>query len=297
VVIICPKCKTKLKVDENKIKPEGTRFKCPKCEASLIVKKPKKEILAGKVDTKKILVAHSNPNIINEITSLLKDKGFEILVAKDGIEAMVKTLKEQPFLALIEVSLPKILGFEVCRRLRAREETRNVKFILITSLYDKTRYIREPESLHDADDYIDEHKISESLLEKIQTLSSKQRLEEKVSDAKIKEQPVEKKPTETKIEKKVEEKKEIPISTTEIKDEGIERAKRLARTIISDIYLYNTAKADKSILNNTFYTDFAPEIKEGLKLYESRIPAEIRSKGDFFREAINDFIEKKRKLL
>lgn len=284
VVVICPKCKIKLKVDENKLKPEGTRFKCPKCSATLIVKKPKREVLTGKVDTKKILIAHSNPNIVNEITDLLKDKGFQFIIAKDGIEAMVKTLKEQPFIALVEVSLPKILGFEVCRRLKLREETKNIKFILITSVYDKTRYIREPESLHDADDYIDEHKISELLLEKIQALQEQQKTKEK--------------PPEPRIEKKIEEeKKETVVSTVELKDDSIERAKRLARTIISDIYLYNTAKADKSILNNTFYSDFASEIKEGLKLYESRISPDVRAKGDFFREAINDFIEKKRKSL
>lgn len=284
MVVICPKCKIKLKVDENKLKPEGTRFKCPKCSATLIVKKPKREVLTGKVDTKKILIAHSNPNIVNEITDLLKDKGFQFIIAKDGIEAMVKTLKEQPFIALVEVSLPKILGFEVCRRLKLREETKNIKFILITSVYDKTRYIREPESLHDADDYIDEHKISELLLEKIQALQEQQKTKEK--------------PPEPRIEKKIEEeKKETVVSTVELKDDSIERAKRLARTIISDIYLYNTAKADKSILNNTFYSDFASEIKEGLKLYESRISPDVRAKGDFFREAINDFIEKKRKSL
>lgn len=284
VVVICPKCKIKLKIDENKIKPEGTRFKCPKCSATLIVKKPKKEVPAAKVDTKKILIAHSNPNVINEITNLLKDKGFHFITAKDGIEAMVKTLKEQPFLALVEVSLPKILGFEVCRRLKAREETKNIKFILITSVYDKTRYIREPESLHDADDYIDEHKISELLIEKIQSLYPQQKTEE------ISQQ--------LKVEKKAEEEKKADVlPKIEIKDDSIERAKRLARTIISDIYLYNTTKADKAILNNTFYSDFASEIKEGLKLYESRISPEVRAKGDFFREAIDDFIEKKRKSL
>ena len=61
--------------------------------------------------------------------------------------------------------------------------------------------------------------------------------------------------------------------------------------------LYNTAKADVAITNNTFHIVFAPEIKEGLKLYENRILREVRAQGDFFREALTNFIERKKKIL
>jgi len=40
VVVVCPKCKTKLKVDDAKLSPQGSRFKCPKCSTVLAVKKP-----------------------------------------------------------------------------------------------------------------------------------------------------------------------------------------------------------------------------------------------------------------
>lgn len=68
-------------------------------------------------------------------------------------------------------------------------------------------------------------------------------------------------------------------------------------TIVSDIYLYNTAKAEESIKTDTFYGVFAAEIRESVKLYESRIPPEIRSQGDFFRDVLRDFIESKKKVL
>jgi hypothetical protein len=73
----------------------------------------------------------------------------------------------------------------------------------------------------------------------------------------------------------------------------IEKAKRLARTIISDIYFYNKAKFDEAILNNTFHTTFESELKEGLKLYLRRVSSETRESGDFFNEAINNFIEQR----
>ena len=70
----------------------------------------------------------------------------------------------------------------------------------------------------------------------------------------------------------------------------VEKAKRLARTIINDIYLYNAAKVEESIRNDNFYTVFASEVREGKKLYDSRIPQEIRNMNDFFREAIDNFL-------
>jgi len=295
VVVICPKCKIKLKVDDGKLTEAGSRFKCPKCSTVLLVKKPP-PAQEKPMDNINVLVAHSNPSIINEIISLLNQNGYGTITASDGIEAMVKAIKELPFVAVIEVSLPKIYGFEVCKRLKARPETKGMKFILISSPYDKNRYRREPESLYDADDYIEEHRVTGLLMDSINAFRSKkpdEKKEERVE--KPAEAPVQKKPEQTtEPEIKPAEKISAPPSSS---DEKIERARRLARTIISDIYLYNTAKADESIRNNTFSSVFVPEIKEGLKLYENRIAQEVRDKGDFFKEVLRGFLENKKKSL
>jgi len=292
VVVVCPKCKIRLKVDEGKLKVEGSRFKCPKCSTFLLVKKPV-AVTKKAMDNNKVLIAHSNPAVINEITSLLTKNGYQTITATDGIDAMVKAIKELPFLTIIEVSLPKIYGFEVCKRLKLRAETKEMKFMLVTSAYDKKRYKREPASLYDADEYIEDHQISELLTEKINKIKGIKPEE--------KEERLEKPPEEPVMEK-TEQKAEVQIKPEAITgkplfDEKIERAKRLARTIISDIYLYNRAKADESIRNNNFYFVFAAEIKEGLKLYENRISQEVRAQGDFFREAIENFIANKKKIL
>ena len=44
---------------------------------------------------------------------------------------MIKALRELPFLVVVEVSLPKIYGFEVCKKLKARAEMKDIKFILV----------------------------------------------------------------------------------------------------------------------------------------------------------------------
>lgn len=291
MVVICPKCKTRLRVDEAKIAGGGSRFKCPKCSTALLVKKPA-PVSEKPIDNVKVIVAHSNPAIANEITTLLSEDGFQTISAADGIEAMVKSLKDRPFLAVIEVGLPKIYGFEVCKRLKSRPETRGMKFILISSPFDKNKYRREPESLYEADDHIEEHRISELLMHAVNALKGGEPPKEKETE-KIEQ------PTQETVVKKPEVKSVPPAPAakepTPAADEKIERAKRLARTIISDIYLYNTAKAEESIRNNTFSSVFASEMREGLKLYENRISQDVRDKGDFFREVLALFIENKKK--
>jgi predicted Zn finger-like uncharacterized protein len=301
VVVVCPKCKTKLKVDDAKLSPQGSRFKCPKCSTVLVVKKP---VLQEKkaLDEKKMLIAHSNPSVVETIRTLLAGAGYAVTSSSDGIDAMVKALKERPWLGIVEVALPKIYGFEVCKRLKGRTETKEMKFILVPSIYDKTKYRREPVSLYGADDYIEEHELSTRLVEAINRIKSGPPAETEAP----REQPAAKAPAAP--EMKPAEKKSGPsavrpdapaarATTDEKGDEFTEKARRLARTIINDIYLYNSAKVDESVRQGNFYAVFASEVKEGKKLYDNRIPQETRNKADFFREAFDNFLAAKKKAL
>ncbi len=303
MIVGCPKCKTKLKVADEKLTPEGIRFKCPKCSTVLLVKKPAVQI---KPLENKLIVAHENPAIVERVNKLLTQKGYSVIVSYDGIDTMIKAVKELPFLAILDVALPKIYGFEVCKRLKERAETKAIKVILISSIYDKTRYRREPTSFHGADDYIEEHEIENLLMDKIDVLRGVKPKEEIAEKPK---EPVVEKPK-PKVEMPAPPKAEAtlkapapqaaPPPKPEIKveaDEAVEKARRLARTIIADIYLYSSAKMEAAIKNNNFYTVFASEVKEGTKLYDGRISPEVRSKGNFFREAIDNFIENKKKVL
>ncbi len=294
MVAVCPRCKTKLKVNETKLSPEGSRFRCPNCAAVLSIRKASMLVKETR-KSGKVLVAHSNPYILKKAFSLLTENGYHVMTATEGIEAMVKALKEYPFLSLIEVSLPKICGFEVCKRLKSREETKGMKFILIASAHDKARYGREPSTLYGADDYVEERDIPSQLLDKINGLR-------RLPEGEIAEKaagPAPEQPEFPKPEHREEPDMKVAVPPVEsaVFDEKIEKAKRLARTIINDIYLYNSVKVDESIRNSNFYSVFATEVREGQKFYESRIPQEIRNKKDFYRETIDNFISAKKETL
>jgi predicted Zn finger-like uncharacterized protein len=293
MVVVCPKCKTKLRVGDEKISSSGSRFKCPKCSAVLLVKKPP-AASPGTVNKGRILVAHSNDGVSNEILQLLQKRGYETVAASDGIETMVKAVRERPFLAILEVALPKIYGFDVCRRLKQRPETAGMKFILVSSVYDKDKYRRGPESLYGADDYVEEHAISELLIERVNALKAGAAASEKAVETAAPPPPAQPESFSAEAAHRSASAGAAAATAAGHADETVAKAKRLARTVVSDIYLYNVSKADEAIRNGSFHKVFESEIREGLKLYESRIPQLVRAKGDFFQEAIRDFIDNKR---
>lgn len=294
MVVVCPKCKTRLKVDETRLSPEGSRFKCPKCSTVLVVKKPAAQAQNKALDAGLVLAAHANPIILEQITGLLAKNGYRVITSCDGIDVMIKALKELPAFAVVEVALPKIYGFEVCKRIKSRPETKDMKVILIPAIHDRTKYRREPTSLYGADEYLEEHEISSRLIEKITVLKTGQTGEETPSA------PETPKPSAQATVQQSGSTVKITVpekaaDTPAPSNEDVERAKRLSRTILNDIYLYNSAKVDEALRKNTFYETFAPELREGQKLYDNRIPQETRNKGDFYNDSIKDFILAKKK--
>ncbi|MBA4371493.1 MAG: hypothetical protein C0402_01380 [Thermodesulfovibrio sp.] len=300
VIVICPKCAIKLKVDEAKLSPAGSKFKCPKCAAVLVVRKPAAQ-QKKTLNSSTVLVAHSNPDLMQQISAVLISGGYRVITASDGIDLMVKALKEFPFIAIIEVALPKIYGFEVCRRVKARAETKDMKFILIPAIHDKTKYRREPTSLYGADDYIEEFDIPAQLLEKIRLLKGDVTPAAPSGDKEKSEAvprpaagPSASEVTSPEQSSAISAGMKTAMTGMSVQppaaDEKIEKARRLARTIINDIHLYNVAKVEAAIKAGDFYAVFASEVKEGKKLYDNRIPQDVRDVFDYYREAIENFI-------
>ena len=64
---------------------------------------------------KKILVADDNPYILEVVSMALETLDFEILLAKDGEEALDQVKRERPDLVILDIMMPKKNGFEVCR--------------------------------------------------------------------------------------------------------------------------------------------------------------------------------------
>jgi len=85
------------------------------------------------MNPKKILLVDDQNTVLMMERMMLRDCGFDIVTAKNGEEAVEKALAERPDLILLDVVMPKMNGFEACRALRAREETRSIPIIMCTT--------------------------------------------------------------------------------------------------------------------------------------------------------------------
>jgi len=72
--------------------------------------------------------------------------------------------------------------------------------------------------------------------------------------------------------------------------EAVEKARRFARIIVSDIALYNQEAVIEGLRNGTFYELLKGDVNEGRDLYEGRVPAVIRAKNDYYQEAFDNFM-------
>ncbi len=78
----------------------------------------------------KILIADDNPDIIDVLSVYVEKEGYEPVTAGDGEQAYLHFLNDNPVCVLLDVMMPKMDGFEVCRKIRAKSD---VPVILITA--------------------------------------------------------------------------------------------------------------------------------------------------------------------
>jgi DNA-binding response OmpR family regulator len=83
--------------------------------------------------SKKILIADDEPNILISLEFLMKREGYEVLLARDGQEAMDVIARERPALVLLDVMMPIKSGFDVCCELRASETLRDTLVLMLTA--------------------------------------------------------------------------------------------------------------------------------------------------------------------
>ena len=80
-----------------------------------------------------VLVADDDPDILDLVRYHLERSGYEVATARDGLEAVKLAGELAPSLAVLDVMMPSLNGFEVTRRLREDPATREIPVILLTA--------------------------------------------------------------------------------------------------------------------------------------------------------------------
>src|SRR6266478_8943014 len=80
----------------------------------------------------KVLVVDDSWTDLTLIATPLRESGYDVITAVDGEEALEKVLAERPQCVVLDVILPKTNGFQLCRKLKAMEQSRDIPIILIS---------------------------------------------------------------------------------------------------------------------------------------------------------------------
>jgi DNA-binding response OmpR family regulator len=118
--------------------------------------------------TKKVLIVDDEPNIVISVEFLMRREGFEVLVARDGEEGLARIQADRPDLVVLDVMMPKLDGFEVCKAVRADPTLAGVRILMLTAK-GRTAEISKGLSLG-ADDYIPKPFATRELVAKVKEL-------------------------------------------------------------------------------------------------------------------------------
>ena len=102
--------------------------------------------------TPHVLVVEDEDSLATLLQYNLQKEGYEVALAGDGEEALLMVDERLPDLVVLDWMLPKVSGIEVCRRLRQRNETRNVPIIMLTARGEESDRVRGLDT--GADDYL-----------------------------------------------------------------------------------------------------------------------------------------------
>ena len=124
----------------------------------------------------RILVADDSPVIRAAVSSLLREAGYEVALAEDGIEAIQEFYSQPPDLVLLDIKMPRMSGYVACRLIKEDWSVAHIPILILTALDSaEDRYWSEKSG---ADGYLTKESLGEELLSAIRTARATRALSE-----------------------------------------------------------------------------------------------------------------------
>jgi two-component system alkaline phosphatase synthesis response regulator PhoP len=82
---------------------------------------------------KKVLVCDDEPYIVESVSYVVRKAGYEVVVAEDGEEALEAGRREVPDLIFLDIMMPKLSGYDVCKQLKEDPATRGIYIVMLTA--------------------------------------------------------------------------------------------------------------------------------------------------------------------
>jgi len=116
-----------------------------------------------------ILVVDDEPALLDAIEAMLFKENYDLVFAQSGAEALAKAFEAPPDLVLLDLMMPGMDGFEVCKRMRADHKLREVPIIMLTAMHDQDSLLQGIKA--GADDFISKPYDIHELRARIRTIT------------------------------------------------------------------------------------------------------------------------------
>jgi DNA-binding response OmpR family regulator len=114
------------------------------------------------------LVVDDEPEIRQLVQRMLESKGYAVETAADGEQALAKADAFVPDVILLDAMLPKVHGFEACRRLKSSSRTRLIPVVMMTAIYRGWRFAHDARENYGAEDYVEKPFRLDDLFRRVQ---------------------------------------------------------------------------------------------------------------------------------
>jgi DNA-binding response OmpR family regulator len=130
------------------------------------------------MEAKKILVVDDDPDILDAVTWILESRGYQVVTARDGLEGLATLKSENPDLMILDLLMPKMDGFAVCKELQDPRwsKYRDIPVLILSSVREEAsrrRYELETGRELDVNDYVEKPMDPNLLLGRVDRLISK----------------------------------------------------------------------------------------------------------------------------
>jgi DNA-binding response OmpR family regulator len=123
------------------------------------------------MERKKILIVDDEVDLVKTIQFTLEAEGYKVLVSYNGEDALNQSRKENPDLILLDLMLPKLDGYKVCRLLKFDEQYKHIPILMLTAKTQQKDRLLGMET--GADEYITKPFDIEELMEKVKSYLNK----------------------------------------------------------------------------------------------------------------------------
>ena len=273
-----------------------------------------------------VLLAHPNPDTCKRVAEALEREGLQVLVAHDGVEAILTVQRTLPRAVVLDAALPKMFGFQVCELIKRNESLRVTHVCLIGAIHREDRYRRAPSEIYGADFYLETPALPDGLIEwlgrtgfelgsrgapapaaptseprpaippETRDFASEAKSAEPSGEPQARAVPgsqagmAEPRTAPAPQKPATEAPQPKPIGRIGVAADPLAaeraQAERLARIIVSDIVLYNEEKFSAAVRSGGVLETMRDELAEGRTLFRERIDVQVRDERDFLADEL-----------